>query len=242
MNREFKKSAIIAAAFIILALMGTLAVSEIIMEKQSPETGISQNAAPQSHGISELANIKPESGEAQNNAPETFNEENESEDEASASKELDEESSTVTVSVDGYNLANAVWPVSQKEITMAYSYNTLPVFSKTYNAYRSDHAGIDIAAKEGEEVRCAYKGKVVEITNDSRLGKTVKVQHAEDVFSIYANLAEDVSVTLNQSVNAGDVLGKVGSTASSEIAEDSHLHFGVQAFGDYVDPTEYVRF
>lgn len=242
MNREFKKSAIIAAAFIILALMGTLAVSEIIMEKQSPETGISQNAAPQSHGISELANIKPETGESQNNAHETLTENEDSEPEPVASSEEEKENDTVTVSVDGYDLANAVWPVSGKDITMAYSYNTLPVFSKTYNAYRSDHAGIDISAKEGEEVHCAYKGKVVEISNDDRLGKTVKVQHAEDVFSIYANLADDVNVTLNQSVNAGDVLGKVGSTASSEIADGSHLHFGVKAFGDYVDPTEYVKF
>ena len=240
MNREFKKSAMIAAAFIILALMSTLALSELIMEKQAPKSNISQNAAPQSHGISELVNIKPETDKPKNDEPVIFEEK--SEEKAEASIEEEAEAGTVTVSVDGYDLANAVWPVSGKDITMAYSYNTLPVFSKTYNAYRSDHTGIDIAAKQGEEVRCAYKGKVVEITDDARLGKTVKVQHAEDVFSIYANLAEDVNVTLNQSVKAGDILGKVGNTASSEIAEDSHLHFGVEAFGDYVDPAEYIKF
>lgn len=165
----------------------------------------------------------------------------ESESPDTAKVQNDENDNSITVSVDGYDLANATWPVSSKEIVMDYSYNTTPVYSKTYNEYRSDHTGIDIKASENEEVKCAYAGKVVEITNDDRLGKLVKVEHTQGIYSIYANLAEDVNVTLNQRVSEGDVIGYVGNSASAESAEGTHLHFGVIAFSDYVNPSEYIK-
>jgi murein DD-endopeptidase MepM/ murein hydrolase activator NlpD len=62
-------------------------------------------------------------------------------------------------------------PVSSTTITMAFSYNTTPVISATFNEYRSDHTGIDIQAAVGEEVKCAYDGTVVEVRDDPRLGK-----------------------------------------------------------------------
>lgn len=158
-----------------------------------------------------------------------------------STEEIVEDKNSIMVSVDGYDLADAVWPVGSKEIAMEYSYNTIPVYSKTYGEYRSDHTGIDIKANLGEEVKCAYKGKVSEIYFDDRLGMLVKVEHAEGIYSVYANLDENVNVTLNQKVAEGDVLGTVGTTAASESAEETHLHFGVIAFGGYVNPLEYIK-
>ncbi len=190
-----------------------------------------------------LNNEKRQSANSESNSePELIdNAESEYESETPDTANAQNAENSITVSVDGYDLANATWPVSSKEIVMDYSYNTTPVYSKTYNEYRSDHTGIDIKASANEEVKCAYAGKVVEISNDDRLGKLVKVEHSQGIYSIYANLSEDVKVTLNQRVSEGDVIGYVGNSAAAESAEETHLHFGVIAFSDYVNPGEYIK-
>lgn len=133
-------------------------------------------------------------------------------------------------------------PVTSTTVTMAFSYKTTPVFSTTFNEYRSDHTGIDIAAEIGEEVKCAYAGKVVEIRDDAKLGKTVKVEHAEGFYTEYSNLDDDIQVSVNDTVTAGQVLGKVGTSALYEIADAPHVHFAVIVNGEYVDPAGYLSF
>ena len=42
-------------------------------------------------------------------------------------------------------------------------------------------------------------------------------------------------------VMAGDIIGRVGSTAAAEGDVGPHLHFSVSKEGKVVDPSEYIK-
>lgn len=131
-------------------------------------------------------------------------------------------------------------PVASDVVVMDFSYDTEPVYSKTFSEYRSDHTGVDYAAKEGEEVFAACEGVVSKVYEDERLGFTVAVTH--DGFETrYSNLQRGIFVTEGQKVNTDTALGRVGNSAIYESQEDSHVHFSLYVDGKCVDPKEYVR-
>lgn len=72
-------------------------------------------------------------------------------------------------------------------------------------------------------------------------GCTVTIEHANGVISYYANLGDDIRVTVGQSVKLGDVIGTVGETADIERAEESHLHLGIKQDGEWVDPVAFIE-
>lgn len=99
-----------------------------------------------------------------------------------------------------------------------------------YNATTRDwrtHAGTDLAAPEGSEVRAAAEGTVLAVFEDDLLGQTVTVEHADGWVTHYANLAKEVAVQAGDRVEAGQTLGAVGKTALAEVGIASHLHFAV---------------
>lgn len=131
-------------------------------------------------------------------------------------------------------------PVSSGRTVMAYSYDTEPVYSVTFGEYRSDHAGVDYAAKEGEEVFAAADGVVTDVYEDERLGCTVIVSH--DGFETgYSNLQRGMFVEKGDEVTPLTVLGRVGDTAVYESGEESHLHFSLYVDGKSADPEKYVK-
>lgn len=132
-------------------------------------------------------------------------------------------------------------PLKRLEVSLAYSYKSSVVYSPTLESYRSDHTGVDLKAEIGEDVRAAANGKVSMIYDDERYGKTVIIDSGEKVTTIYANLDENIKVTLNQTVKSGDVIGYVGNTAAYELADKAHLHFGLTVNDEFVDPTPYLK-
>lgn len=132
-------------------------------------------------------------------------------------------------------------PTESGEITMDYSLNREPVYSKTFNEYRSDHAGTDYAAKLGENVYAAADGRIAKIYTDERLGMSVLIEHTDGFFTQYSNLSESVGVKVGDQIEAGDKIGSVGKTAAVEQADDPHVHFAVQKDGQYVDCREYME-
>ena len=110
-----------------------------------------------------------------------------------------------------------------------------PIFDKTMNDWRV-HDGVDISANAGTPVKACADGTVLDIKTDDQLGQEVIVQHGGGITSIYANLAANPSVKKGQTVEAGDVIGSVGSTAQAEIGLVPHLHFAMMKNGNYVDP------
>ncbi|MCL2671449.1 MAG: M23 family metallopeptidase [Clostridiales bacterium] len=132
--------------------------------------------------------------------------------------------------------ANA--PVSGS-VTREWTLDKL-IYSKTLDAWVT-HNGVDLAAMLGSDVKCVFAGTIERVYQDDALGYTVVVQHTNNRTTQYANLAADIPVREGDKVNAGTVLGKIGASALSECADESHLHFVLYMNGKSVDPAEYVR-
>ncbi len=121
-------------------------------------------------------------------------------------------------------------------VIKGHSEDTL-VFSETMGDYRV-HMGIDIAADRGTEVVSFTDGVVAAIEEDYFYGMTVVIAHDNGVISYYKNLdtALAENIIVGSEVLAGQAIGKVGSTARIESADESHLHFELVVNGTQVNP------
>lgn len=123
---------------------------------------------------------------------------------------------------------------------------TVTVFSMTelmYDETMADwrtHNGLDIQAAEGDAVKTAADGTVIQVVDDELMGTTVVIEHAGGYTTHYSSLQEDPPVLEGQAVSAGDIIGYVGTTAAAESTMGPHLHFSVSKDGRIVDPAEYV--
>lgn len=125
------------------------------------------------------------------------------------------------------------------EVTKHHSIDT-PVFSTTLNEWRV-HTGIDISTEEGAKVYAAADGTVSRVYNDPLHGKSVEITHEGGIVSVYSNLAAtDIAVKEGDAVTLGSLIGLVGDTSLSELAEESHLHFAVKVEGVSVNPLDYI--
>ena len=130
-----------------------------------------------------------------------------------------------------------VWPVAG-QVERAHSSDTLS-YDQTLRDWRT-HEGIDIIAELGAPVVAAHSGSVESIVQDSLYGTVVTVSHGDGTRTIYANLAENPSVTVGDWIDCGTTIGSVGSTALCEISQTSHLHFAITVNGAAADPMDYL--
>ena len=141
-------------------------------------------------------------------------------------------SETETASVPQY-----LWPV-QGELERMHDLENLS-YDVTMHDWRT-HEGIDISAALGTEVIASRGGIVESITEDDFYGTVLTLSHGDGSSSVYANLASVPAVSVGQSVEAGKVLGSVGTTAICEIGQGTHLHFAMLVDGVSVDPLNYL--
>ncbi|MEO3844117.1 transglycosylase family protein [Streptomyces sp. B22F1] len=105
------------------------------------------------------------------------------------------------------------------------------------------HTGVDFSAGTGTPVKAVTSGTVVKAGNGAdggAYGIAVVIKHDDGRYSQYAHLSS-TSVSVGQSVGAGDQIGLSGSTGNST---GPHLHFEVRTSPDYgsdVDPVAYLR-
>ena len=101
---------------------------------------------------------------------------------------------------------------------------------------RPSHEGVDIKAARGSFVRAAGDGKVTDATSRYRgqtaWGNVVVIDHGHGLVTRYAHL-DSFRVKKGDIVDAGDVIGVVGSTGRSS---GPHLHFEVIQDGLAIDP------
>ena len=129
------------------------------------------------------------------------------------------------------------WPVSG-EIERSHSMEKL-AYDVTLGDWRT-HDGIDILAQEGAEVMAAHCGSVESIESDDLYGVTVTVSHGDGSTSVYANLSEELAVSVGDWLEPGMLIGTVGGTALCEIGQQCHLHFAMQVDGVSVNPLDYL--
>ncbi|HLQ62404.1 MAG TPA: M23 family metallopeptidase [Candidatus Acidoferrales bacterium] len=99
------------------------------------------------------------------------------------------------------------------------------------------HAGIDLADPPGTPIRAAAPGLAYPIPDVERYGNHVVVQHVGGLATNYAHMSR-MNVAWGQLVQAGDVIGFVGSTGNST---GPHLHFEVRYAGVPLDPILYLQ-
>ena len=95
------------------------------------------------------------------------------------------------------------------------------------------HYGIDIAAKQGTEIKSSGAGVVTMAEDDLYYtGGTVIMDHGHGISTIYSHL-ETVLVSVGDKINQGDIIGTVGSTGRST---GPHLDFRINWFQTRLDP------
>ena len=95
------------------------------------------------------------------------------------------------------------------------------------------HYGIDIAAKQGTEIKSSGTGIVTMAEDDLYYtGGTIIMDHGHGISTIYSHL-ENVMVDVGDLIKQGDIIGTVGSTGRST---GPHLDFRVNWFQTRLDP------
>lgn len=98
------------------------------------------------------------------------------------------------------------------------------------------HEGIDIAANTGEPIYAAMDGKVVYSGWANGYGKMIRIQHKNNIETIYGHCSR-LRVDVGNTVKKGQLIGDVGNTGNST---GPHLHFEVRIQGKPVNPYPYI--
>lgn len=109
--------------------------------------------------------------------------------------------------------------------------------------WRSFHNGIDIASRAWTPIVAARSGTVKEAGWCSGYGYCVKLRHDGGVETIYGHLIDRPVVRRGDEVNAGELIGHMGSTydrAGGGYSTGVHLHFTVLVNGKAVNPLRYL--
>ena len=106
-------------------------------------------------------------------------------------------------------------------------------------AERPTHNGMDmgygVANISGTPIRAIADGTVYSSGFDSTYGNRIVIDHGNGYRSTYSHMVDPSPLSIGVPVDAGDVLGGIGTTGSST---GNHLHFEIYdvGLGDYVDP------
>lgn len=111
--------------------------------------------------------------------------------------------------------------------------NSIIYYGDTY----MQNSGIDYAGDSEFEVVSILDGTITEVKDDEIMGKTVKIQHNNDLVSVYQSMG-NVNFKVNDTVGQGAIIGNSGE---NNIGKDlgSHLHFELYYKGKIVNPDEY---
>jgi len=99
------------------------------------------------------------------------------------------------------------------------------------------HSGMDFRAPMGSDARVTAAGTVISAGWNGGYGRMVEVQHANGFSTRYGHLSK-ILVKEGQDVEAGDVVGKVGSSGRST---GPHLHYEVRRNGDALNPVRFLK-
>jgi len=139
--------------------------------------------------------------------------------EAAAAADVEAESDDEAVSGSGM-----VWPASG------------PVTSGFGMRWGRLHSGIDIGAGYGASIRAAGSGTVILAGYNGGYGNCVVVDHGGGLSTLYGHMS-NIEASEGQSVDAGDLIGEVGSSGNST---GPHLHFETRVGGDAENPMRYL--
>ncbi|HEY9837552.1 MAG TPA: M23 family metallopeptidase, partial [Vampirovibrionales bacterium] len=98
------------------------------------------------------------------------------------------------------------------------------------------HRGVDYAGPQGSPVVAPAAGRIALVGRESEgfeiHGNVVGIDHGQGLTSLYLHLSR-IDVKEGDMVQAGQVIGAVGSTGAST---GPHLHWGLYVHGQSIDP------
>ncbi len=150
-----------------------------------------------------------------------------------------EEAPSIEVNAPVYTFnetSSLLWPV-EGEIVLGYNMDNT-IYFPTLKQYQCNPA-IVISVAKGTDVLSAAPGVVEDIYEDPVIGTTMVVSVGNGYKLIYGQLS-DLSVGISDNVEAGTVLGKIGTPTKYFSVEGSNLYFQLTADGKPVDPTLYL--
>ena len=143
-------------------------------------------------------------------------------DRTKASASNKSKKSTASLPEDSRNISWR-WPVQGKLIT-------------TFNSNKSGRKGIDIAGREGKDIKAAAPGRVVYSGNGLiSYGNLVIIKHNRTYLSAYAHNRK-LLVKEGDSIKAGQKIAELGRTG----ADSPRLHFEIRKNGKPVNPLKYL--
>lgn len=127
-----------------------------------------------------------------------------------------------------------VWP-AHGSITSQFGWRSAP--------FRSFHDGLDIANAAWTKIYAARRGEVYESGWCSGFGYCVKIDHGDGITTIYGHMIKKPPVKVGTMVEAGDLIGYMGSTydrSGGGYSTGVHLHFTVKINGKAVNPMKFL--
>src|SRR5699024_358091 len=121
----------------------------------------------------------------------------------------------------------------------AYYLDNFRVSSGFGSRWGTQHKGTDFAnGRAGDPVKALASGKVVTATYSKSAGNWVVIQQDDGLVSKYMHMQNGLNVKAGQRVEAGTVLGRVGTTGQST---GNHLHLQLEKNGVAFDPLPYLK-
>ncbi|CAA6818376.1 MAG: Membrane proteins related to metalloendopeptidases [uncultured Sulfurovum sp.] len=124
---------------------------------------------------------------------------------------------------------------NMKRISSGFSHRRYHPIHKRYRP----HLGIDYAARSGSRIVASSKGKVVFKGWKGGYGRTIEIQHANGLKTLYAHMKSYAKgIHRGSYVKQGKTIGYVGTSGRST---GPHLHFGLYKKNRAVNPGRYVK-
>lgn len=138
------------------------------------------------------------------------------------------------LSIGTYAGGDMKWPApGNNRVSSPYGNRMHPIFH-----VMRFHSGIDIHANKGDPITAAANGTVIYAGVRTGYGNTVIIDHGGKITTLYAHIMNGgIKVHVGQTVRAGDVIARVGSTGWST---GPHLHFEYRKNGDTQNPLSHL--
>ena len=119
----------------------------------------------------------------------------------------------------------------ESRVTSEFGYRSDPFTGETRG-----HTGMDLAVPTGTPIRAALPGTVTVSQYNSSYGYYVMIDHGNGLSTLYGHNSQ-LLAQVGQTVEAGDVIARSGSTGRST---GPHLHFEVRVNGERTNPRSYL--
>ncbi len=135
---------------------------------------------------------------------------------------------TIKANVKMLPIAN---PLPGSSVTSRFGMRRDPILGS-----RAMHSGMDFRAPLGHPVRATGAGTVITTGWNGGYGRMVEIDHGHGIVTRYAHL-KSISVEEGETVEAGTIVGKVGSSGRST---GPHLHYEIRRSGEPTNPSRFL--